>query len=133
VVVGETDSSPENATSPTPESISTESAFETCQLSVVDPPRNTLSGSALKYPISGRVPITTVGGGDEGGGSVAGADATATSVVAVLLPAEFVAVMVYKIVVNGETEVDPERATVPIPGSIVTDSASLTFQLIVVD
>jgi hypothetical protein len=51
----------------------------------------------------------------------------------VLVPSEFVAESVYTIVLEGETEVEPERATLPIPGSIATVSALVTVQVMVVD
>jgi cation transporter-like permease len=137
VAAGEITCVPVGKTGPTPELISTELALETFQLNVEDPPTIKPSGLAVKTLISGGVPITIVGddGGDNGGDAGSGVEAAIIdiSVVAVLLPAALVAEIVYFVVADGEIDVDPDKATLPIPGSIVTDSALVTAQVNVDD
>jgi len=82
VAVGNTMMFPEEPTGPTPLSIITEVAFDTFQLKLLEPPRLTLDGLAVKKLIMGRV--AGVGAGV----------LTITCVVAGTLPAELVAVSV---------------------------------------
>jgi hypothetical protein len=58
-----------------------------------------------------------------------GGDAELTVAVAdlVTVPAEFVALMVYTVDVAGDTTLVPATATCPIPWSILTDVAPVTF------
>jgi len=61
------------------------------------------------------------------GGGIA--PVTTTCVVAVVVPAAPEAVKVYTVVVVGETALDPVKATLPMPWSIVTVVALVTVQL----
>jgi len=77
-----------------------------------------MDGLAVKELINGR-PVGV------GGGVV---PVTTTCVVAFTLPVELEAVRVYTVVVVGDTALVPDRATLPMPWSILTEVAPVTVQ-----
>jgi hypothetical protein len=112
------------ATLPIPGWMFTEVALDTLQLKVDEPPAETLLGDALNELIVG----ADVADGVEGvvGVLVPG---IITCVVAIVLPDEFEAVSVYKVLVVGAIALVPLTATFPIPLSRLTLVAPVTLQL----
>jgi len=102
----------------------TEVALATLQLKVDEPPAEMLLGDALNELIVG----APVADGVEGVVGVLVPE-TSTCVVAVVLPDEFEAVSVYKVLVVGDIALVPLTATFPIPLSRLTIVAPVTLQL----
>ena len=102
----------------------TEVALATLQLKVDEPPAEMLLGDALNELIVGADVADGVAG-------VVGVlvPGIITCVVAIVLPDEFEAVSVYKVLVVGAIALVPLTATFPIPLSRLTLVAPVTLQL----
>jgi hypothetical protein len=95
----------------------TDVAPVTVQNKVDGLPELIADGLLLKVLITGSAPT---------GGS--GAELTLVTADPVTVPAELVAVKVYTVGVAGDTSLIPAKSTWPIPWSMLTDVAPVTFQ-----
>ena len=112
VVLGDTDLLPAEATAPIPLSIIIDVAPLMLQLKVAAFPAFIRGGLALKE---------TITGAPEG--------KMATCAVAVtLVPFDLVAISVYVVVLTGDTTIAPDDEISPMPWSMLTFVAPVTFQ-----
>jgi len=79
-------------------------------------------------PVTNNVPLLVIGDGTVAGMTCVGLILTAVTTELVTVPAELVALIVYTVDVAGDIALDPWALTSPIPWSMLTELAPVTFQ-----